>query len=428
MTNPDELPPLAVYIHWPFCKSKCPYCDFNSHVRAQVDVDDWRQSLLSELEYMAAQAPRRRVRSLFFGGGTPSLMPPALAQALIDRVQALWPVAGDVEITLEANPTSVEAATFSDFKKAGVNRLSLGVQSLRDRELAFLGREHSAAEALAALERAQLAFDRYSFDLIYARPGQTPGDWEEELAQALRHAGGHLSLYQLTIEENTAFYHAYAKGGFTLPDDEQSEALYRITESMLADKGLLAYEVSNYAVPGEESRHNLAYWEGEDYIGIGPGAHGRIRADGDLSIPAKAGAQREISAASRPPSPEPDSMRAPVGAQRGHKNIRIASQTIKSPERWLESVRKAGHGLELWQATSPQEEAQERIMMGLRLKEGISYDAFERRCGFSLLDHIDRSKQRFYTQQGLLEADPDRLKVTLAGRLLLTRLTAELLR
>lgn len=379
--------PLAIYIHWPFCKSKCPYCDFNSHVRDGVDQQRWRDALLRELEHMAAQVPGRTVTSIFFGGGTPSLMPPATAGALIDRVGALFPVAENIEITLEANPTSVEATTFEDFKTAGVNRVSLGVQSLRDEELKFLGRGHSAKEALAAVDRARSVFDRYSFDLIYARPNQTLQDWEAELGEALRTIGGHMSLYQLTIEENTAFHHAYAKGGFALPDEEASEALYRLTESMLAVRGLIAYEVSNYAKPGEESRHNLSYWKGDDYIGIGPGAHGRIT-----------------------------------------PSHRIATQTIKSPERWLEAVERDGHAVEIWQDIERAQEAEERLMMGLRLREGIGYDAFMAQNGFDLRDYLDAEKCALYQRQGLLESKKDRLQTTLAGRLVLNRLTAELLR
>lgn len=309
-------PPLAVYIHWPFCRSKCPYCDFNSHVRERVEQDRWREALLAELEYMALHVPGRTAASIFFGGGTPSLMPPSTAEALIKRVHELWPAADNIEVTLEANPTSVEADTFADFKKAGVNRVSLGVQSLRDAELKFLGRQHSAKEALNAVERARNTFDRYSFDLIYALPNQTPQAWEKELAEALRHADGHLSLYQLTMEENTAFHHAHAKGEFALPDEETSEALYRLTEKLLSAHGLEAYEVSNYAKPGQESRHNLSYWRGDDYIGVGPGAHGRITT----------------------------------------ATGRIATSTLKSPERWLENTLKQGQAVEVWNPVSEREE------------------------------------------------------------------------
>jgi oxygen-independent coproporphyrinogen-3 oxidase len=387
MTN-SVLLPLAVYIHWPFCKSKCPYCDFNSHVREQVAQDEWRKALLAELDYMAAQVGQRRVASIFFGGGTPSLMPPATAQALIERVHQLWPVADNIEITLEANPTSVEANTFADFKAAGINRVSLGVQSLRDDQLAFLGRQHSAKEALAAVERAAQLFERYSFDLIYARPGQTVEDWQQELSEALAYVGSHFSLYQLTIEENTAFHHAYSKGGFTLPDDDTSEALYRLTEETLAGKGLRAYEVSNYAVPGQESRHNLAYWRGDEYIGVGPGAHGRITVS---------------------------------------KRSRSATQTLKSPERWLEAVARCGHGLELCDPVDKAIEAQERIMMGLRLADGLRYDDFAARMGEPMERYINTAKRDFYITQGLLANDPQRLQPTMKGRLVLTSLTGELL-
>jgi oxygen-independent coproporphyrinogen-3 oxidase len=381
------MPPLAIYIHWPFCKSKCPYCDFNSHVRDSVDQERWRAALLRELDYTAAQIGEYEVGSIFFGGGTPSLMPPATAAALIDRVHDLWPVADDVEITLEANPTSVETSTFADFQRAGINRVSLGVQSLDSEALQFLGRGHSVDEALHAIDLARNTFQRYSFDLIYARPQQTLAAWEAELAQAMRYVGSHMSLYQLTIEENTAFHHAYAKGGFTLPDEAESEALYRLTESVLAAQGLAAYEVSNYAKPGEESRHNMAYWKGQDYIGIGPGAHGRITV----------------------------------------KRQRTATQTIKSPERWLEKVERDGNGLEVWQSVERQQEVEERVMMGLRLAEGISYQDFEEQTGYDLRPYLNASRCEFYRAKGLLADDPTRLQTTLNGRLVLGTLTGELL-
>lgn len=381
------IAPLAIYIHWPFCKSKCPYCDFNSHVRDGVDQERWKVALLHELDYMHAKVPGRTVASIFFGGGTPSLMPAATAGALIERVHALWPVAGDIEMTLEANPTSVEAATFPDFKAAGINRVSLGVQSLRDSELAFLGRGHSAAEAIRAIGLARQHFDRYSFDLIYARPNQSLGEWEKELGEAMELAGEHLSLYQLTIEENTAFHHAYAKGGFTLPGEEEAEALYRLTEEMTGARGLAAYEVSNYAAPGQESRHNMAYWLGADYIGVGPGAHGRLTVQGQ----------------------------------------RLATQTLKSPERWLENVEKNGHAVEVWQEVSREAEIEERVMMGLRLRAGLSYADFLTRAGMELREHINLQKRDFYIAQGLLADDDTHLRATLKGRLVLNKLTAELL-
>jgi len=394
-TNPQRAPHktpasagvLAVYIHWPFCKSKCPYCDFNSHVRDSVDQARWRDALLTELNHMAAHVPDRAVKSIFFGGGTPSLMPPKTAEALIECVQQLWPATDDIEITLEANPTSVEANTFSDFKTAGVNRVSLGVQSLDDKELKFLGRGHSAKEAMAAVSRAAQVFDLYTFDLIYARPNQTIEGWKNELNEALQYADGHLSLYQLTIEENTAFHHAYKKGEFALPDENLSEQLYRTTEDILSARGLFAYEVSNYAKPGQESRHNLAYWQGDDYIGIGPGAHGRLTID----------------------------------------KKRIATATLKSPERWLESVEKGENGVETWQEIDKKEEIAERVMMGLRLTEGINLQKFKEKTGVSLRDALDVRKCALYAQQNLLRDTQNDLRVTLEGRLVLNRLTADLL-
>ena len=408
--------PLAIYIHWPFCKSKCPYCDFNSHVRDSIDQHHWQEALLRELEHMAAHVPGRQVNSIFFGGGTPSLMAASTVQALIDKVYALWSVSDDIEITLEANPTSVEANKFKDFRQAGVNRVSLGVQSLQASELAFLGREHSADEAVRAIALARDIFPRYSFDLIYARPNQTPAAWEAELTEALALANGHISLYQLTIETGTAFYHAYAKGGFTLPDEHESEALYRLTETLLAERGLVAYEVSNYAKPGQESRHNLAYWQGTDYIGVGPGAHGRLTLQGNVSQKSEVGNQKlekkflisdfrfQISGAKR-----------------------IASATLKSPERWLEAVKREGHAIEIWQEIDRQQEVEERLMMGLRLRDGINYDAFIQQAGYDLRPYLNDKQCKFYTQQGLLANDGSRLQATLSGRLVLNRLTVELL-
>lgn len=382
---PQQARDLAIYIHWPFCLSKCPYCDFNSHVRSSVDQPRWREALLTELSYMAERTRGQKVRSVFFGGGTPSLMPAQTVSALIDRMQALWPVAPDVEITCEANPTSAEASVFRDFKAAGVGRISLGVQALDDAALRFLGRGHSASEALKALEMAASIFPRYSFDLIYARPGQTPDAWASELERALGYTAGHLSLYQLTIEPGTAFAHAYRRGDVVLPDEETAAALYTLTGYLVGERGLHAYEVSNYARPGEESRHNLAYWQGDDYVGIGPGAHGRIRKE------------------------------------------RIATATLKSPERWLESVENNGHGLENWQTLARADDAAERLMMGMRLASGIDYAAFQAKTGYDLRDYLRPEKIAFYTQAGLLENTPNALRATPRGRLLLTSLTAELI-
>ncbi len=374
------LDPLAVYIHWPFCKAKCPYCDFNSHVRDAVDGAAWKAALLAELRHMRQLAKHHRVVSIFFGGGTPSLMPPEIADAAIRTVRELWPCEDNLEITLETNPTSVEAHTFPAFRNAGVNRLSIGVQSLRSEALAFLGREHSADEALQALALARQHFERYSFDLIYARPGQTLEAWREELEQALELTGGHISLYQLTIEENTAFHTAFHKGAFTLPDEETAAALYELTGRMTKAHGMHAYEVSNYAAPGQESLHNLAYWQGLDYVGIGPGAHGRITRNG----------------------------------------TRHATLTLKSPERWLASVQAHGHGLEATQEMTRRMVAEERLMMGLRITAGLTLAEVE--------EFIDPKKHALAVTEGLLENHPTHLIPTAKGRLVLTALTALVLK
>jgi putative oxygen-independent coproporphyrinogen III oxidase len=372
---------LALYIHWPFCVSKCPYCDFNSHVREGVDAQAWRQALLAELDHMAAWMPGETLTSIFFGGGTPSLMPPATAGALIERAGELFTWADDIEITLEANPTTVEAQRFRDFRTAGINRLSLGVQSLREDQLKFLGRAHGVKEALNAVELAASTFDRYSFDLIYARPNQTAAEWELELNEALRYADGHLSLYQLTIEPNTAFHHAYHhKGAFTLPQEELAADLFQLTQDVMAAAGLPAYEISNHAKPGQASRHNLAYWQGLSYLGVGPGAHGRVLQDGTW----------------------------------------YATHTLKSPERWLERAQSDGHGIEEKLALSPQERAEERLMMGLRLTEGVALDE----ALHSVVN--DRALTRMQ-ELGLVAHNTDRITATPQGMLVLNQVIAELL-
>ena len=319
--------PLALYIHWPFCVSKCPYCDFNSHVRESVDQDAWRAAMLADLNYEADLLPGREVTSIFFGGGTPSLMPPATVAALIEAADARWGLSEGCEITLEANPSSVEAARFGDLARAGVNRVSLGLQALENDALAFLGRAHDVAEGLAALDTAQAAFERVSFDLIYARPGQSLAEWDAELARALRFGTEHLSLYQLTIEPGTRFATLAAKGELTLPDEDTAAELYEHTRTVAASAGLPAYEVSNHARPGAESRHNLTYWRYQDYAGIGPGAHGR----------------------------------------------RTAHETARhtKPENWLNAVTRNGHGAQIDQPLSPRNRATEALVMGLRLDEGI---------------------------------------------------------
>ena len=382
----DQTPPcaegraLAVYLHWPFCKAKCPYCDFNSHVRDRVDFTAWRVAMLREISHMRELTGNHRVSSIFFGGGTPSLMPPEIAEACIARIRELWPCDDNLEITLEANPTSVEAHTFPAFKKAGINRLSLGIQSLRPEALTFLGREHSADEARSAIALARENFERYSFDLIYARPQQTAGEWEAELGEALAMTRGHVSLYQLTIEENTAFHTAFHKAAFTMPDEETAASMYELTGRLTKAQGLHAYEVSNYAAPGQESQHNLAYWRGYDYVGIGPGAHGRVTmADG-----------------------------------------RHATLTLKSPERWLASVQQHAQGLESVALMTPRMVAEERLMMGLRITGGLALH--------EVAEFIDPKKHALALSEKLLEDSPGQLIPTAAGRLVLTSLTGLLLK
>ena len=376
--------PFGLYIHWPFCRSKCPYCDFNSHVRAQIDEVTWRESLLAEMRHWRAQTPHHQLQTIFFGGGTPSLMAPATVGALIDEATRLWPSANDLEITLEANPTSVEAANFAGYAAAGVNRVSLGVQSLRDSELKFLGRQHDVAEAKAAIALAHKYFPRLSFDLIYARPGQTLADWQAELDEALELGARHISLYQLTIEPNTGFAEQYKRGVFALPADDTAEALYAHTSARLAEAGITNYEISNYAALGEECRHNLIYWNYGDYIGIGPGAHGRVRVNGQ----------------------------------------RLATSTIRFPERWLEQVKQNGHGLEAIEPVNDPET--EALMVGLRLKDGIDRVRWQEKFGRDVvafvqnIDKLQKSGDIVLSETHLRATDQGRLRLnSILGYLLI---------
>jgi oxygen-independent coproporphyrinogen-3 oxidase len=367
--------PLAVYIHWPFCRSKCPYCDFNSHVREGVDAARWTRALLADLDHHAQLLPGRRVGSVFFGGGTPSLMLPETVVRLLDRVRARWPVAPDLEVTLEANPNSAEAARFRAFAAAGVNRLSLGVQALDPAALTMLGRAHDRAEAIAAIERARDSFVRFSFDLIYARPGQSLAAWRDELGEALALAGDHLSLYQLTIEPGTAFAALARRGELLVPEEEAAAALYETTQDRLAAAGLPAYEISNHARPGGECRHNLAYWRYQDYVGIGPGAHGRLTL-----------------------------------AEAKH-----ATRQARLPERWLAAVERVGTGIEEMAAIDRGDAVEELLMMGLRLAEGVSRVRLERAAGQDL-KALFGAKLAPLVEGGFLTLDGDRLAATAAGR------------
>lgn len=366
---------LALYIHWPFCVSKCPYCDFNSHVRSDVDQDAWRAALLVDLAHEAALLPDRRLTSIFFGGGTPSLMPPTTVATLIDAAADHWATAPGLEITLEANPSSVEAARFGDLALAGVNRVSLGLQALDDATLGWLGRAHGVAESLKALDTAQSHFERVSIDLIYARPQQTLDAWLDELERALAFGTEHVSLYQLTIEPGTQFATRFARGELVPLDPDAAALQFEATRDRMAAAGLPAYETSNHARPGAESRHNLTYWRYGNYAGVGPGAHGRR--DG------------------------------------------VATARRKKPENWLRRVGEIGHGIEVEETLSGRERAQEALIMGLRLLEGVDLSRISRLSGLPVAQLVDRQAVARLERQGLLYRDEDRLRVSDAGALLL---------
>jgi putative oxygen-independent coproporphyrinogen III oxidase len=375
--------PFGVYVHWPFCLAKCPYCDFNSYVRhGGVDEVRFLAAYLSELTHLASLAPGRRVTSIFFGGGTPSLMGAGTVGAILDRIAQLWGLTEDAEVTLEANPTSVEAERFAGYRAAGVNRLSLGVQALDNADLKALGRMHTSEEALAALGIAKRTFRRVSFDLIYGRQGQSVQAWRKELARALHYAESHLSLYQLTIEAGTPFAARHAAGTLRVPNGAVARALYHETQALCEAAGLPAYEISNHARRGAESRHNLLYWRGCDYAGAGPGAHSRITI---------AGMKRALS-------------------------------TFKSPEAWIDAVSVSGHGLEQDEALTPAESADEYLLMGLRLAEGIDVARLSGIDGRVL----DETRLGMLQAQGLLRRHGDRLSATAAGRVVLDRLIVEL--
>jgi oxygen-independent coproporphyrinogen-3 oxidase len=384
----DALDPgFGIYIHWPFCVSKCPYCDFNSHVRDSVDHARWRAALLAEIDHYAARAPGRAVSSIFFGGGTPSLMEPATAAAVIDRIGARWPVAKDVEITLEANPSSVEAGCFAALAAAGVNRVSLGVQALDDRALTFLGRRHDVEEALDALGLAQRHFGRVSFDLIYARPGQSVADWRAELEHAVGFGTEHLSVYQLTIEPGTRFATLAQRGELDLPDEETQAELYETTQEILGGAGLPAYEISNHARPGAECRHNLTYWRYGDYVGIGPGAHGRLTIDG----------------------------------------AKLATRAHRAPEIWLEQVEAHGRGAHEDEPIDADSRRNEMLLMGLRLTEGISRARVREELGREIEDIVDHQRLDRLLRGGFLAMDEQGLRATPAGLQRLNAVLASLL-
>ncbi len=384
LPTPVTAQDFAVYVHWPFCLSKCPYCDFNSHVRHQaIDEARFVRAFEIEIATAAARVPGRTVSTIFFGGGTPSLMQPSSVQAVLDAIGKHWTIASGAEITLEANPTSVEATRFRGYRAAGVNRVSLGVQALDDGALKELGRLHTAQEALDAVAVARSIFERYSFDLIYARPRQTLSSWSAELKRAIAEAAEHLSLYQLTIEPGTPFFGLHRAGKLAVPNDDLGRDLYDLTQSICAAEGLPAYEISNHARPGAECRHNLVYWRGHEYAGVGPGAHGRLNIDGR----------------------------------------RYATETEKKPEAWLQSVEANGHGLIVDEKLQPGEVADEFLLMGLRLAEGIDTARFTQLSGRML----DPARISYLSAGGAVETMANgRLRVTLAGFPLLDAVVADL--
>lgn len=376
--------PFGVYLHWPFCAAKCPYCDFNSHVRHRpVDQEVFAGAYEREIAHMASLAPDRRVTSIFFGGGTPSLMEPATVGRLLDAVARHWPVAADAEITLEANPSSVDAENFKGYRKAGVNRLSLGVQSLDDAQLRFLGRLHDAAEAVRAIALARETFPRLSFDMIYARPGQTPQMWEAELSHALELAADHLSLYQLTIERGTPFFELHKRGKLGVPDAEHAALLLETTQALTSARQLPAYEISNHAAKGAESRHNLTYWRYQDYAGIGPGAHGRLTVDGEKQ----------------------------------------AVATERNPEKWWQQTMVEGNGITVCETLSRREAADEFLLMGMRLAEGIDPARYTAISG----EKLHQGKIAELHGHGFVELSrTGRLRATPAGAMVLDAVVADL--
>ncbi|MFO1121526.1 MAG: radical SAM family heme chaperone HemW [Hyphomicrobiales bacterium] len=375
--------PFGIYVHWPFCKAKCPYCDFNSHVRhGAVDEMSFARMLVRELSWFAAQTADRTVTSIFFGGGTPSLMPPAAVGHVLDGIAGLWPVSATVETTLEANPTSIEAENFRGYRSAGVNRVSVGVQALDDADLRALGRQHSASEALAAFRLAARIFPRVSFDLIYARPGQSAAGWRAELGRALAEQQGHMSLYQLTIEPGTAYFDLQAKGALRTPNDDRAADLYDITQDLTEAAGLPAYEVSNHAAAGQESRHNLLYWRYGEYAGAGPGAHSRL----------------------------------------GQGLAREALVAERHPETWRELVASQGHGQVTRSAVASEDQASEYLLMGLRIAEGIALPRYAALAGRD----IDPDRIAGLASLGLVRREYDRLVATAQGRKLLNAVIAEL--
>lgn len=370
----DDL--FGIYIHWPFCASKCPYCDFNSHVRNAIDIEQWQRALLQDLASCHRDTSSRKVTSVFFGGGTPSTMPPQTVSALIQKIHDLWTVDAAVEITLEANPTSIEQSKFKDLSQAGINRVSLGIQSLDDHALKFLGRTHNVQDAFKAIEVAQKTFPKHNFDFIYTLPGQSLSSWKQQLAEAIRLGSSHLSLYQLTVEEGTPFYLRHAKGDFTMPSEDESALFFETTRANMDESGFSAYEVSNFARSTEtQCKHNLTYWQAEDYIGIGPGAHGRFTKNGK----------------------------------------RHFTRRHRWPEKWMETVFKKETGTHQSYDLSDKDKIEECLMMGLRLSRGINHDRFQEKTGFSFNKLFDKDTLNHLKNEGLLTVSADTLKLSSRG-------------
>lgn len=378
---------IAIYIHWPFCLSKCPYCDFNSHLSSNIDIEQWKRSYLKEIEYFKYKISGRYISSIFFGGGTPSLMPPLLVEFLIYTLSSIATLDNNTEITLEANPTSVEAQKFKSFKLAGINRVSIGVQSLRAKDLKFLGREHDIKEAISAIRLAQNTFDSSSFDLIYARPGQSLEDWRYELKEAMEIAQSHISLYQLTIEKGTPFYKQHKQKDFSLPNTDLAADMYNATNEYLSSIGYSNYEISNYAIAGQESRHNLTYWNYEEYVGIGPGAHSRIEDEGGY----------------------------------------FAIMNIHNPAKWLEASYDNCSGIQTKTLLSEREIAEEFLMMGLRLKSGIDDSRLRHLTGKNFSEILNLSQMNQYIQTGFIEFQNNVLRLTDKGFLLHNYITSRLI-
>ena len=374
---------IAIYIHWPFCKSKCPYCDFNSHVREQIDQQRWNDAYLAEIEANAELLSDKKIVSIFFGGGTPSLMPSFIVHNIIEKLKYISNVDEHVEITLEANPTSVESKKFKEFSQAGINRVSLGIQSLNDEQLKFLGREHSKDEAIGAIEIARDNFPRYSFDLIYALPEQTLESWENELTGALKLAGNHLSLYQLTIEKGTPFYSLHQNKKFKMPEEELAKDFYLLTQEIMKNAGLPAYEISNHAREGEECRHNMVYWQYGDFLGIGPGAHSRINNQ--------------------------------------------AMHSIYHPETWIDAALGDKATIQLSNTLSLEEKVSEILLMGLRLNKGISSEDFMQKTGAQFSDILVKDKLNWLLQEEFLKLEQGHLFATEKGKLVLNHIIEQLL-